>query len=71
MTTYDRYHINRCDALEFLHAEGGPTKEIGERIFNSWGFVLLLSGEVVFADCLSPCIRKRDFEEYCAQYAFN
>ena len=81
MIQYDSYHINRCDALEFLHAEvgfwpdcvpaGGPTKEIGESLFHGWCFILLEDGELVFADCLSPCIRKSDFEEYCAHYAFN
>lgn len=81
MINYDRYHLSRCDALEFLHAEvgfwpdcvpdGGPTKEIGEALFRRWRFILSVENELLFADCLSEPIRKSDFEEYRAHYAFS
>jgi hypothetical protein len=77
--SYDKYHIDRCEALEFLHAEvgfwpdcvpdGGPTSNVGEAIFRSWRFILSLGGELLFANCLSDPIRKRDFLDFIARYA--
>ncbi len=73
MTQYDNYHINRCDALEFLLDNFGEFPEqmpslvrevaagISENVFRGWCFVRLEDGELVFADCLSPCIRACDF----------
>lgn len=70
---YDNYHINRCDAMEFLfnNFEFFPDKMpelvrevaegISEDIFRGWRFIVLEEGELVFADCLSPCIRSSDF----------
>lgn len=77
MTQYDNYHINRCDALEYLVnnwgefprvvPEGGPCNTISQMYYKGWCFVLTLPDEeVVFADCLSPCIRREDFEQYRA-----
>lgn len=78
--SYDRYHIYRCESLEFLHNEvgffpdcvpsGGLSNNVGEAIFNGWRFILSLDGELLFSNCLSDPIRKRDFEEYAAKYAF-
>lgn len=71
--TYDRYHLSRCDALEFLAVnylvfpETMPNvrevaEGVSENIFRGWRFVVLEEGELVFADCLSPCITKADLE---------
>lgn len=69
---YDNDHINRCDALEFIvnnfdvfpETMPGFVREvapgISEEIFKGWRFVVLKDGELVFADCLSPCIRAED-----------
>jgi len=74
MIAYDRYHLNRCDALEFLANNFDQFPEcmpelvseiaegVSEDIFRGWRFVVLHDGELVFADCLSPCIRARDFD---------
>lgn len=74
---YDRYHLSRCDALEFLAAnyplfpETMPNvrevaEGISENIFRGWCFVVLENGKLVFADCLSPCITKADLEAHNA-----
>ena len=72
MIEYDRYHIDRCDAIEFLVNNFSEFPEImpeivcevapgiSENIFRNWRFVVLDDGELVFAKCLSPCIRHRD-----------
>ena len=74
MIEYDRYHLNRCDALEFLANNFDRFPEcmpelvrevapgISENIYKGWMFIVLEDGELVFADCLSPCIRARDFD---------
>lgn len=72
---YDKYHFSRCDAMEWL-AENYPTfpdkmpdvpmkaEWCSESLFKGWMFIILLSGELVFADCLSPCIRAEDMEGF-------
>lgn len=68
---YDKYTLNRCDAMEWLaeHHPTFPDKMPGvpmkadwcsESMFKGWRFVLIETGEWVFADCLSPCIREED-----------
>ncbi len=78
MIAYDNYHIKRCDALEFLtnNFKEFPSVMpscvvevaygISENIFRGWMFVVLADGELVFADCLSPCIRASDFNNLFA-----
>lgn len=74
--TYDRYTINRCNAIEWL-AEHYPVFPVAlpddvpfraswcsETLFEGWAFVVLECGELVFADCLSPCIRAADMEGF-------
>lgn len=72
---YDKYTLNRCDAMEWLaehypvfpaNMSGVPmrTRWCSENLFNGWRFVLLESGEWVFADCLSPCIRAEDMDGF-------
>jgi len=73
MIAYDRYHLSRCDALEFLtnNFDEFPSvmpscvveiaDGISESVFRGWRFVVIDTGELVFADCLSPCIRASDF----------
>lgn len=80
MCNYDNYHLNRCDALEFLANNFDQFPEtmpelvrevadgISEDIFRGWRFVVIESGELVFADCLSPCIRARDFDNIFHPY---
>lgn len=71
MVPYDKYHLSRCDAMEWLaeHYPFFPTKMpnvplraswVSESLFQGWAFVELEDGELVFADCLSPCIRSAD-----------
>lgn len=68
---YDQYEINRCNAMEWLKDNYPvfPTtmpdvpqlaNGISDNLFEGWGFVVLVSGELVFADCLSPCITASD-----------
>lgn len=80
MIAYDRYHLSRCDALEFLANNFDQFPEcmpelvrevapgISENIYKGWCFVVLEDGELVFADCLSPCIRAADFRNMLAEY---
>lgn len=69
---YDRYTISRCNAMEWL-AEHYPVfpatmpedvplcaSWCSEKLFEGWCFVELEEGELVFADCLAPCIRAAD-----------
>lgn len=72
---YDKYHLSRCDAMEWL-AENYPefpnkmpdvpmkADLCGGSLFNGCMFVVLLDGSLVFADCLSPCIRAEDMEGF-------
>lgn len=72
---YDKYHLSRCDAIEWL-AENYPdfpvempnvplrTDWCSETLFKGWLFVILLDGTLAFADCLSPCIRAEDMEGF-------
>lgn len=74
---YDKYHLSRCDAMEWL-AENYPifpnkmpdvpmkADWCSGSLFNGWMFVILLDGSLVFADCLSPCIRAEDMEWFAA-----
>ena len=82
MIEYDNYHINRCEALEFLSRNFHDFPEhmpnvrevaegISENIFKGWRFVVIDSGELVFADCLTPCIRKIDLEEFNATFSLS
>lgn len=74
MTLYDKYHIDRCDAMEYLvqNVEKFPTtiprgsrsKHIGQRLFRDWCFVRLDDGNIVFANCLSPCITANDLKQW-------
>ncbi|MEG1123049.1 MAG: hypothetical protein RSE62_12695 [Citrobacter sp.] len=69
---YDKYHINRCNAMEWLSEhypefpeampEDVPLRAswCSDNLFERWAFVELEDGELVFADCLSPCIRAVD-----------
>ncbi|EPZ2140094.1 hypothetical protein RZR38_19030 [Citrobacter freundii] len=68
---YDKYTLNRCDAMEWLaeHYLVFPDKMpdvplkadwCSANLFMGWGFVILLDGTLVFADCLSPPIRAED-----------
>ncbi|WP_235424680.1 hypothetical protein, partial [Enterobacter hormaechei] len=68
---YDKYTLNRCDAMEWLaeHYPVFPDKMpdvplkadwCSANLFMGWGFVILLDGTLVFADCLSPPIRAED-----------
>ena len=71
---YDRYHIERCDAMEWL-AENYPdfpesmpdvkqlVDGISESLFRGWKFIVV-EDELLFADCLSPCIRKSDMKNF-------
>jgi len=80
MIPYDRYHLSRCDALEFLARNFDQFPEcmpelvkevapgISENIYKGWMFVVLEDGELVFADCLSPCIRASDFRNMLEEY---
>lgn len=74
--TYDSYTIDRCNAMEWL-AEHYPVfpgtmpedvplraSWCSDNLFEGWAFVLLEDGELVFADCLSPCIRAADMEGF-------
>ncbi|WIJ47646.1 hypothetical protein OI984_21530 [Enterobacter roggenkampii] len=68
---YDKYHLSRCDAMEWL-AEHYPVfpasmpdvpmriEWCSENLFKGGSFVILLDGSLVFADCLSPPIRAED-----------
>ncbi|EDW9898079.1 hypothetical protein MKA87_004387 [Salmonella enterica] len=73
---YDRYTINRCNAMVWL-AEHYPVfpgtmpedvplraSWCSDNLFEGWAFVLLEDRELVFADCLSPCIRASDMEGF-------
>lgn len=69
MTQYDKYHIDRCDAMEYLvqNVKKFPTtipQSIGQRLFRDWCFVRLDDGEIVFANCLSPCITANDLKQW-------
>lgn len=76
MNGYDEYHLNHCDALEYLVnnwgefprvvPEGGPCETISECYYKNWRFVLTLEGEIVFANCISPGITREEFERYRA-----
>lgn len=68
---YDRYLISRCNAIEFIKDRYNEfplempdvkqiAKGISESQFEGWKFIILDDGELVFADCLSECIRKDD-----------
>ncbi|ENP2748033.1 hypothetical protein ACDF60_004527 [Salmonella enterica] len=73
---YDRYTINRCNAMEWLSEHypvfpGAMPEDVplrvswcSDNLFEGWAFVLLEDGELVFADCLSPCIRASDMEGF-------
>lgn len=77
---YDKYHLYRCDALEFLLNNFDEFPEtmpacvteiapgVSENVFRGWHFVVLENGELVFADCLSPCIRAADFNNIYQTY---
>lgn len=72
---YDKYHLSRCDAMEWL-AERYPVfpkampnvpmraEWCSADLFRGWAFIILLDGELVFADCLSPCIRAENMEGF-------
>ncbi len=73
---YDRYTIDRCNAMEWL-AEHYPVfpaampEDVPLRaswcsgnLFECWSFVQLEDGELVFADCISPCIRAVDMKGF-------
>lgn len=72
---YDKYHLSRCDAMEWL-AEHYPVfpkampnvpmraEWYSANLFRGWAFIILLDGELAFADCLSPCIRSADMEAF-------
>ncbi len=79
MVPYDKYHLSRCDAMEWLaeHYPSFPDEMpsvplraswVSESLFKGWAFVELEDGELVFADCLSPCIRKSDMGAFNAAY---
>lgn len=71
---YDMYHIDRCDALEYLAREWGnfPTtvpssracKDISIAFFRDWRFIRVPDGEIVFGNCISPGITAADLEEF-------
>ena len=72
---YDKYHLSRCDAMEWL-AEHYPvfpdsmpeipmhTEWCSANLFKGWAFIILLDGTLAFADCLSPCIQKEDMDGF-------
>ena len=68
---YDKYTLNRCDAMEWLaehylvFSDKMPDVPLkadwcSANLFMGWGFVILLDGTLVFADCLSPTIQAED-----------
>lgn len=72
---YDKYHLSRCDAMEWLaeHYPAFPASMpdvpmrvewCSENLFKGWAFIILLDGTLAFADCLSPCIRAEDMEGF-------
>lgn len=72
---YDKYQLSRCDAMEWL-AEHYPVfpasmpdvpqncSGISYPLYKRWRFVYLDNGVLAFADCLSPCIRAEDMEDF-------
>lgn len=52
---YNEFPLEMPDVKQL--AEG-----ISESQFEGWKFVVLDDGELVFADCLSECIRKGDIK---------
>ena len=76
---YDKYHIDHCDALEYLFnnwgtfpdsiPEGGLTRDISIAYFKTWRFVRTLQGEIVFGNCISPGVTRQEFESYVEKVA--
>lgn len=75
---YDKYTINRCDSMEWLAKNlvewptsmpNGDADMISMNMFNGWYFIRSMSGDIVFADCLSPCITESDFYNFLHNYA--
>lgn len=75
---YDNYTINRCDAMEWLAKNlvewpmeivGGETEIVSMNMFNGWYFIQTMSGDIIFADCLLPCITETDFYNFLYDYA--
>lgn len=72
---YDKYTLNRCDAMEWLaeHYPAFPSNmpDVPMRaewcsasLFRGWSFIILLDGSLAFADCLSPPIRAEDMNGF-------
>lgn len=80
MITYDMYHLNRCDAIEFLMDNFSDfpqeipanikqvARGISVRVFRDWRFVVLHGGELAFSNCISPCIRACDMKNVFKPY---
>lgn len=76
---YDNYHLDHCDALEYLYnnwgtfpdtvPKGGVSKDISSPYFRNWRFVRTLDGEIVFGNCISPGITRGEFEAYAQSVA--
>lgn len=75
---YDKYTLDRCDAMEWLAKNlvewpteivDGRSKHIGKSLFKSWCFVNTTDDEIIFGDCLSPCITESDFYNFLHDYA--
>lgn len=75
MSNYDKYHIDRCDAMEYLDRKwgnfpdsipsGGACKDVSVAYFRNWRFVNTLpDNNLVFANCLSAAITSDDLKEY-------
>ncbi len=80
---YDKYHLSRCDAMEWL-AEHYPVfpasmpvvpmrvEWCSENLFKGWAFIISLIGTLAFADCLSLCNPSEDMEGFrLTEYRFD
>jgi len=63
-----KYSVFREGAMEYLlqNVEQFPKEVPGKisiSIFQGWRWVESLEGEIIFADCISPCITAKDLQE--------
>lgn len=75
MLTY-KESVSRVEALEFLAKHYGrfpdslptdrPSEHISHRMVGGWRWVGSLEGDIIFADCLQPCIEAAEFDAYVA-----
>lgn len=75
---YDKYTLDRCDALEWLAKNlvewpseivDGISDNAGQDLFNGWHFIRMLSGSIIFDDWVSLRITESDFYNFLHDYA--